>query len=407
MSTSSSYIPYKESELRVQNIRKKSLYSIKLDISGTHAELMNVLRRTMINDIPHVVLRCGWNLPGEDRCKLLVNRTQLDDQLMRKRISQIPLIFDEKTMSNIQDIQCLELVLDVENNGNEMRIVTTDDMYINEYASAESTEEPIRWDRHRTQSIFPSFVSTRGGEVVPIHFIPLKPQIPSVNLPGEAIHFRVRLDIGTSKEHRNFGSVYTCTTFATPVPADDPRYTKELSRKQKEWRKEGNFEQEGKAMESYLKEREKNWKNHDAQRITIPHTYTLNMSVIPTRTCFSFVTKACQLVVDRLNLVLKRTVDEVYPIQSVPHATNGMCIWRLVQEDVGFGNMLSKHIFAQFYPNELSFCTCSKTHDHGVVLFIARKDESHCTQTWTIETIIEPTIRRIQEIFQKIHSTLE
>ena len=109
--------------MKVTNVVENN-NEIKFVLNGVDPCIANGLRRTLLSDIPCVVMK---TLP-HDQCKVNItkNTSKFNNEIIKQRLACIPIhITDLNT-----PIDQLELELDVENNSEDVAHVTTGDIKI-------------------------------------------------------------------------------------------------------------------------------------------------------------------------------------------------------------------------------------------------------------------------------------
>ena len=76
---------------------------LKFTLSGLNVSLANALRRTLLSDIPVIVL--GTDLYNEDACKIEINTGRLHNELVKQRLGNIPVhVSNQKEMETFLSI---------------------------------------------------------------------------------------------------------------------------------------------------------------------------------------------------------------------------------------------------------------------------------------------------------------
>ena len=100
---------------------------LRFTLSNINVSLANAIRRTILNDIPVIVL--GTEIYQDNKCLIKVNTGRIHNELVKQRLSSIPVhISNEKEMETFPNDYILEL--DVKNNTETSIIVTTEDFKI-------------------------------------------------------------------------------------------------------------------------------------------------------------------------------------------------------------------------------------------------------------------------------------
>lgn len=180
---------------------------ISFTMTNTNVSLANCMRRTIMADIPIVVMRTSPY--HRNQCTIFANTSRFHNEICLHRLSCIPVFMQ------IEDALKYELVLDVQNETNKVISVTTQDFKLRNV----STKDLI--SAEDTRRFFPP--SQIDGEDFYIEFIRLRPRIAAPALvPGEKISLICKFDIGTAAENAAFNVVHKChfTNTVDNVAAD-------------------------------------------------------------------------------------------------------------------------------------------------------------------------------------------
>ena len=148
---------------------------LSFTIANTDVSYVNALRRTILSDIPIVVFK---TTPYEEnKANILINTTRLHNEILKQRLSCIPICIPNLEETPIKNYL---LELDVENKTDTTIIVTTQDFKIRDISSNTLLEDGI------VKKIFPPFIPPTGNGEYYIDFVRLRPKI-SDEIPGERI----------------------------------------------------------------------------------------------------------------------------------------------------------------------------------------------------------------------------
>jgi DNA-directed RNA polymerase subunit L len=253
-------------------------------ISGIDLSYANALRRTIISDIPTLVFRTS---PYEkNKCNIISNTGRLNNELVKQRLSCIPIcIPDEKLFNHF--INNYELELNVENNTDEIIIVTTKDFRI------KSLTNNTYLDESKTQTIFPPYIDPVGNNPYFIQFLRLRPRI-SDEIPGEKIHLTCRFDVGTAREDGMFNVAGTCSYRRTPNTNGQEI---ELRKQIQMWTDKGLSDKE-------IEFERKNWLLLEGMRITTENSFDFVLEGIGIYDTIILFTKACTILRHGLDMLI-------------------------------------------------------------------------------------------------------
>jgi DNA-directed RNA polymerase subunit L len=245
-------------------------------------------------------------------------------------------------------IQNYFLEVNVENNTDNILIVTTKDFVIKDV----KTNKPIKQDSD--SPIFPPFISTTGEEYY-IDFVRLRPKI-SETIPGEKIHLTCEFSISSAKEDGTFNVVSTC---AYSYTKDEIKIEVELAKKIKTW-KDDNMTPENINFEI------DNWKLLDALRIVKQDSFDFNIKTIGIFTNQELVIKACDILIERVSKFMKLTdTDELVIQKSETTLLNSYDII-LENEDYTIGKAIEYILYTKLYETGVfTFCGFLKAHPHN------------------------------------------
>jgi DNA-directed RNA polymerase subunit L len=319
--------------------------SLGFTLSGINVSLANALRRTILSDIPMVVFKTTPN--EENKCNILFNTTRLNNEIIKQRLSCIPI-----HIKNVEDFPIKNYLLEVnvENETDNILYVTTENFVVKDI----STGKNLSQDKIR--EIFPPDDITGYY----IDFVRLRPRI-SDEIPGEKIHLVCEFDISSAKEDGMYNAVSTCSYGFT---IDNGLQEAELAKKLQTWRDEGkdkdeiNFEAE-------------NWKLLEGKRIYKKDSFDFVIQSVGVYTNDELLNAACKIIIERLSdldtLIEK---DELEIKNSDTTLMNSFDIV-LENEDYTIGKIIEYCLYSKFYEtNILSFCGFKKLHPHDTYSII-------------------------------------
>jgi DNA-directed RNA polymerase I and III subunit RPAC1 len=333
------------------NDTQQYVYEIKESRDGTrlnfrfekiNVSIVNALRRIILSEIPTVVLRTTPY--DKNRVKIEVNTTRMNNEIIKQRLSCIPIHINESEFSSIND---LTLELSVKNDSTSLAYATSGDFKIkNEKTNTYISEEEVK-------RIFPPDSIT--GDYIDI--VRLRPKTTS---NGEELKLTCSLDIGTSKEDSSFAVASTCSYSCV---VDEIKVESEWNSKKAELEASGIDGEE-------LKLAEKNWRLLDSKRITIPDEFDFVVETVGVFTNKSIVIKACKIMIEKLEKIREKvSMREVINKSS---STIENCYDITLQgEDYTLGKVLEYMLYSKHYDRfsegsdkTLNYCGFSKPHPH-------------------------------------------
>ena len=167
---------------------------LRFILQGIPLCMINGLRRTILSDIPIVVIRTESSAINE--CTVHENTSRFHNEIVKQRLSCVP--FMTKDLKDFSEKYTLKL--DVQNKSDyEMRMVTTDDFIIQNKTDNSPLEDS------EMKKLLPHDELTD----YPIEFLRLRPSIGST-VPGEKISLTANFSVSTAKENGMFNAVSKC-----------------------------------------------------------------------------------------------------------------------------------------------------------------------------------------------------
>lgn len=322
-------------------------HQLLFTVENVDISIANAIRRTILSDIPTLVFR---TIPQErNNCNIYKNNTRLHNEIIKQRLSCIPIHELSSTPQEVLDDYVVEL--DVENNTYEPVMVTTKDFRI----KRKSTGEYLPTEKVKT--IFPpnKLIHQLTGKEYYIDFVKLRPKI--ADIPGEHIHLSATLSWGTSSEDGMFNVVSTCSYGAT---------------KDEEKVKEEYEKQQLVVMEKGLTEEEqhfelKNWLLLDSFRIVKENSFDFIIETVGVYSNRMIVMMACDTIIEQLE-----HIEEYCIIEPAANTLENSYNILLQKGDYTIGKMLEKRLYTNLFETTrmIGFCGFRKAHPHDTYVSI-------------------------------------
>ena len=311
----------------------------KFTLSKVNVSLANALRRIILSEIPCVVIRTETH--DENKCNIISNTSRLHNEILKQRLSCIPIHMDFDQLEDLPDNYMLEV--DVKNKEDHMIYVTTQDFKIrNKFNGHLLTSDAIK-------KIFPP--SEQGYY---IDFARLKPKISDTIL-GEEIKLEADFSISCAKVNSMFNAVSKCTYSNTP----------DLVEIDKKWK-----EQEAKLSKDISKDdidfQKKNFYILDAQRIFVENSFDFVIKSVGVYKNNEIVKKGCEILYLKFENLIKSIdngiVNVLYSDTTIEHCFD----IHLEDEDYTIGKVLEYILYTNYYEKDkkLSYCGFKKFHPH-------------------------------------------
>jgi DNA-directed RNA polymerase subunit L len=326
--------------------------TLSFTLTNVNVSLANGLRRTLLSDIHSVVFKTS---PHEDnKCNIIVNTTRLNNEIIKQRLSCIPIHISDLKMP----LENYIMEINVENLTDTILFVTTEHFKIKNLTTNQYLTEADQ------KKIFPP--NNLTGYY--IDFVRLRPKI-SDEIPGEKLHMTCEFSIATAKEDGMFNVVSTCSYGFTQ---DDEAIEKELIKKSQEWRDVGLTKDE-------IIFETKNWKLLDGQRVVKRDSFDFMIQTVGVFSNQELIRKSCDILIEKLDaLNLAIDTDELKIIPSDNTIKNSYDII-LENEDYTIGKVVEYFLYSKFYEGTkiLSYCGFKKMHPHDTdsIIRVSFKEE--------------------------------
>ena len=332
---------------KIQNLIEND-GELRFTLVEVNVSIANALRRTIISDINTVVFKTSPH--EENKSVFIINTTRLNNEILKQRLSCIPIYLNHLKI----DIANLKLEVNVENDTEEIKYVSTKDFKIIDM----DTEQ--EFDEKTVKTIFPPWTAPNGSEHY-IEFARLRPKI-SDTIPGEKLHFTCTFSESCAKENSMFNCVSVCSYGFTP---DVELQHIELDKKKQEWREKG-------IPEEKLSLEEKNWYLLEGQRCVQQNSFDFIIQTIGVYDNTELIMLACDNLIRRLNHVKDSLRENDELIKDSENTMNNCYDIILENEDYTIGKVIEYALYSNLFENQkiLSFCGFKKTHPHNTFSII-------------------------------------
>ena len=346
--------------MKVSNVVENNA-EIKFVLSGVDCTIANGLRRTILSDIPCVVMKAF----PHDQCNvnITINTSKFNNEIIKQRLACIPV--------HIEDLETpidqLELEIDVENKTEDVMYVTTQDIKIRN----NKTQTYLSDDDSR--DIFPPNPMT--GYYIDI--IRLRPRLTPTS-HGERIVFTSSLSIATVDDNSMYNMVSTCCYGNTQ---DDVKVNEQYKIKEQELKDSGV---KGENLELTMKD----WKILDAQRYFIPNSFDFTVKTVGVYTCKEILKIACERLIRKAKIIKsiietpnknatvgssedQQNMKDVDIQTTTSTVQNGYDVI-IHDEDYTLGTILQYLLYSAHYDGDkqLTFCGFKKFHPHHTYIMV-------------------------------------
>lgn len=349
------------------------LYNFTL--SGINVSLANSIRRTILNDIPTTVIYTETY--GDNQCNITENTTRLHNEIIKQRLSCIPVHVTELDL--LPENYILEL--DMKNETDNTIIITTEDFRI------KNKNNGNYLTKEETHRIFPSCNKTNSY----IDFARLRPSIG--NLPGEALKLTAEFSVHTAKENGMFNVVSTCS-YGNTI---------DLEKVDTVWSEYENKLKSEQTPNDDIQTHKKNFYLLDAQRQFKENSYDFSIQTLGVYENKDIVKRACLVLIGQLNELIAGIDSDIVPIkQSETNMDNSFDIV-LENHDYTVGKVLEYFLYDLYYIDQkiLVFCGFKKFHPHDDESIIRLAYDNPVDKN-LVRTHLNNVCMSAKEIYEKI-----
>lgn len=342
-------MPQLKNKTELNGILQFTLYDV-------HHSVSNAIRRTILEDIPSVVIK---TFPDEmNQCNIIKNTSRFHNEIIKQRLSSIPIHLKPDDKMNLD---VLELHLHKKNISKTIEFITTEDF--------EMTNAGHKVDKHILKKMFKPF-HYKGNDYY-IDIVKIRPPL-SDNIPGEELELTAKLSIGTGKDSGMYNVVSSCYYV----------FTQDMKEANRAWEIKKDTLKESEEEIQLIK---KNWYLLDAKRFTIENSFDFKIETVGIYENNDIILMACEIIQKQLNAyiegnnyeyrendtTMKNTIDIVFP-----------------DGNYTIGKLLEYQFYKNMFPKIISYVSFLKIHPHSTegILRLAFEDET--SQTTTNEYLI-------------------
>lgn len=351
--------------------------TFKFTLSNINVSLANALRRTIINDIPTTVFHT--EVYEDKQCIIHTNTSRLHNEILKHRLSCIPI--------HMTDLEILPdnyvLDIDVENDTDTMRYVTTEDFRIRN----KNTDNYLT--RNETMKIFPPCPRTN----MYIDFARLRPKIGNT-IPGEKLKLSAEFSVNSANENSMFNVVSTCSYGNT---LDSVKAKTVWEEHENKIRADGLTAEE-------LEIQKRNFYLLDAQRYFKQDSFDYTIQSVGVYENKDIIKKACEVLHKKLTDLVNSIDSDMVMIKLSETNMDFSYDIVLENEDYTIGKVLEYILYEKFFIEQklLTFCGFKKVHPHDTDSII----RVAYAQT-TDKNLVAQNLREVcivaAEVFTKLH----
>ena len=349
-------------------------------LSHLNVSIANAIRRTILNDIPTVVL--GTDIYQDNKCKIEINTGRLHNELVKQRLSCIPVhISNEKEMETFP--QEYILVVDEKNDTDVTKIVTS------EHFKIKQKDGDRFMSPDEVRSIFPPDTLTRDY----IDFVRLRPHIGD-SIPGEQIKLTCEFSVSTAKVNGMYNVVSKCSYANTP----------DMEKVDEAWETRQEKLAEENSTKDEIEFQKRNFYILDAQRYFTKDSFDFQIQTIGVFDNKTLIKHACNILRQYFLTMYRNLESEVIPIRSSLSTMENSFDITLMDADYTVGKVLEYILYDKYFEGQqiLSYCGFKKVHPHDndSVIRLAYKEE---TEKHILKQHLRDVCTDAAEVFDKIY----
>lgn len=368
---------------------------LRFRIHDINVSFANAIRRTMVSDIPTLVMR---DSPYEETTiNISKNTTRLNNEIIRHRLSCVPIHHDIDF-----PVDKYSFVLEAENTGNTVITLTTGDIKVIDVETGAVAPPAI------SKHIFPPDSITGG--YIPI--VRLNPRV-SDQLPGEALSLVAKAVVSTARENSAF-NVASCASYAMTVDKEkqDAALATHLKGLKAEFAKQGLDKEE---TESSLEYARNGWLALEGKRITKKNSFDFEVETVGVFPNEEIVRRACDVLANSLE-ELEITMSQTNALADLFTITEGnYAMIKLENYDYTIAKALEAVLYIRNWEGKeradgLDYLATVRPHPHIPEIFLRVHFIDGLDESVSIEErcrlIVLNAINESKEVFAKVRSAL-
>lgn len=351
---------------------------LSFTLSDVNVSLANAIRRIILSEIPTVVFR---TTPYEkNRVNISVNTTRMNNEIIKQRISCIPIYITDD-----MDVPIEDYVVEVnkKNETDTVQYVTTKDFRI------KNIKTDVYLDEKQRDQIFPPDPST--GDY--IELVRLRPKVSENGV--EQLAFKATFDYGTAKEDGAFNVVCTCSYAAAQDSMENVR---------SKWNEKAALMEKDGSTKDEIKMAEKDWYLLEAKRIIKEDEFNFIVETVGPFNNLDIVYKSTQIMIkklEKLKMDLEKKGSAMIKKSSstVPNSYDVI----LEGEDYTLGKVIEFIVYNKHYIGDKSvlYCGFIKPHPH-INISIIRIGFTNDVNEATVAAILSSSADDAVAVYDKI-----
>lgn len=362
--------------------------ALSFTLEGVEKAFANALRRTILSDIPTIVVQTETY--ETNQCHIDENTTRLHNEILKHRLSCIPI--HSTLLRDTEDAKALpgnySLVVNVSNDTDNMLYITTHDFRLRD------KETNTLLSREEQESLFPGLFPKNVQTQSYIDFARLRPSVGN-ETSGETLKLHADFSVSTAKQNSMFNVVSKCAYGNT---LDTEKSAQAWEKIENKLRKE----EESSADIAFQKE---NFRLLDAQRHFLENSFDFVIETVGVYDNREIVRKACAVLQNKFIDIIQLIDASVMPIFTSETTMENCYDVHLEDEDYTVGKVLEYILYRKYYEidKSLTFCGFKKFHPHDtksvIRLALREKQDKSAVLHFVRDACVEA-----QEIYKTMYS---
>jgi len=361
---------------------------LRFTLHGLNVSLVNAVRRTILSDIPVVVIETDTY--EINQCTIHTNTGRLHNEILKQRLSCIPI--HTKKLRDDDEGKALpgnySLELDIKNEGENMIFVTSGDFRLR------NKSENKLLTKEEMNSLFPDLFPMNSITRSYIDFARLRAKMGE-NIPGEHLKLSAEFTVSTAKTSSMFNVVSKCAYGNTP---DQTKASQVWEDHEKKLRAEGETADD-------IKFQKENFRLLDAQRQFIPDSFDFVIQTVGIYDNRELIRKACVILQNKFIDLIQVVDSGVVPIFTSETTMENCYDILLEGEDYTMGKVIEYILYEKHYMGDkkLSFCGFKKFHPHNTDATVRIAFEKKSDKTVVAQYLREACVEA-QQVFKNVYA---
>ena len=349
----------------ITKLNKEDSRKLTFSIEHIDRSVINAIRRTLVRDIPVIVLDTS-----NEHCSIDKNTSRLTNEIIKQRLDCVPLHINDMDFPYDQ----YTVSLKKQNNENHIQYATSKDFTIVSNLDGKTiNEDEIR-------KIFPKCVKTD----MYIDLVRLRPKLTN-ELNGEEIILDCKLKKTSAKENSSY-NVVTKVAFSNTI---------DINKSKEAWN------EYKKTLTDNIEDEEKNWTIHNSQRYFIEDSFDFVLHSIGIYRCTDLMVLACNSLKKDLDMFSsKLKADDITVKQNNTYFKNGYDI-HIPFNEITLGYLFQYSILKNHFKKTVGYAGFNKLHPHdnyGILRVQLINDEN------IINNILLTEVEHLKDILNSIQN---